>query len=100
MVMVNINEAKTHLSHYAKRVKAGETIILCDRNVPFAELRPISAPKGVPGANLVNSKDSVRLAKSSLLVIKKSRKDSRTRSSLPAPDREHPARYVHLPVDD
>ena len=39
---VNIHEAKTHLSKLAQRVKAGETIILCDRNVPFGELRPIS----------------------------------------------------------
>ena len=45
MVTINITEAKTHLSRYAKRVKAGETIILCDRNVPFAELRSISSVK-------------------------------------------------------
>jgi prevent-host-death family protein len=41
-VMVNINEAKTHLSEYARRVRRGERIILCDRNKPFAELRPLS----------------------------------------------------------
>jgi antitoxin (DNA-binding transcriptional repressor) of toxin-antitoxin stability system len=41
MTMININEAKTHLSRYAKRVKAGETITLCDRNKPFAEIRPL-----------------------------------------------------------
>lgn len=41
MTTININEAKTHLSRYAKRVKAGETIILCDRNQPFAEIRPL-----------------------------------------------------------
>lgn len=41
MTTININEAKTHLSRYAKRVKSGETIILCDRNKPFAEIRPI-----------------------------------------------------------
>jgi len=40
-VMVNINEAKTHLSKYARKVKQGERIILCDRNVPFAEIRPL-----------------------------------------------------------
>jgi prevent-host-death family protein len=39
--MVNINEAKTHLSEYARRVRRGERIILCDRNRPFAELRPL-----------------------------------------------------------
>lgn len=40
MLKVNIHQAKTHLSRYAKRVKAGETIVLCDRNQPFAEIRP------------------------------------------------------------
>jgi len=45
MTTININEAKTHLSRYAKRVKAGETIILCDRNKPFAEIRPIPKTK-------------------------------------------------------
>lgn len=40
VLKVNIHEAKTHLSRYAKRVKAGETILLCDRNQPFAEIRP------------------------------------------------------------
>jgi antitoxin (DNA-binding transcriptional repressor) of toxin-antitoxin stability system len=42
MTKINIHEAKTHLSRYAARVKAGETIVLCDRNVPFAEIRPLS----------------------------------------------------------
>ncbi|MDZ4817175.1 MAG: hypothetical protein SGI71_13040 [Verrucomicrobiota bacterium] len=42
MTKINIYEAKAHLSAYARRVKAGETIILCDRNVPFAEIRPLS----------------------------------------------------------
>jgi antitoxin (DNA-binding transcriptional repressor) of toxin-antitoxin stability system len=41
MVTINIHEAKTHLSKYARLVKGGETIILCDRNVPFAEWRPL-----------------------------------------------------------
>ena len=37
-----MHEAKTHLSRYARKVKAGERVILCERNVPFAELRPLS----------------------------------------------------------
>jgi antitoxin (DNA-binding transcriptional repressor) of toxin-antitoxin stability system len=41
MTKININEAKSRLSHYSKRVKMGETIILCDRNRPFAEIRPL-----------------------------------------------------------
>lgn len=42
MTIININQAKTHLSRYAKLVKAGETVILCDRNKPFAEIRPLA----------------------------------------------------------
>lgn len=42
MTRINIHEAKSRLSHYARLVKAGETIILCDRNKPFAELRPLT----------------------------------------------------------
>ena len=43
MVMnkVNINEAKTHLSALLDRVVGGESIVICRRNVPAAELRPI-----------------------------------------------------------
>ena len=39
--MINIHEAKTHLSQFARRVRKGERFILCDRNKPFAELRPL-----------------------------------------------------------
>jgi antitoxin (DNA-binding transcriptional repressor) of toxin-antitoxin stability system len=44
MTQINLNEVKSRLSHYAQRVKAGETIILCDRNKPFAEIRPLPDP--------------------------------------------------------
>jgi antitoxin (DNA-binding transcriptional repressor) of toxin-antitoxin stability system len=47
LVMININEAKAKFSEYARRVKLGERIILCDRNKPFAELRPLQlTPEG------------------------------------------------------
>ena len=47
MKKINIHEAKTHLSRYARQVKAGETLLLCDRNVPFAEIRPLHVvPRG------------------------------------------------------
>ena len=48
MLKVNIHQAKTHLSRYAKRVKAGETIVLCDRNQPFAEIRPLGKAAAQP----------------------------------------------------
>jgi antitoxin (DNA-binding transcriptional repressor) of toxin-antitoxin stability system len=41
MIRLNIHEAKTHLSRYLARLMKGETIILCRRNVPIAEIRPL-----------------------------------------------------------
>ena len=41
MTRLNIHEAKTHLSRYLVRVARGETILLCKRNVPIAEIRPL-----------------------------------------------------------
>ena len=41
MIRLNVHEAKTHLSRYLARIEKGETIILCRRNVPIAEIRPL-----------------------------------------------------------
>ena len=41
MIRLNIHEAKTHLSRYLARLKKGEIIVLCRRNVPIAEIRPL-----------------------------------------------------------
>ena len=41
MIRLNIHEAKTHLSRYLGKVAKGETIVLCKRNVPIAEIRPL-----------------------------------------------------------
>jgi antitoxin (DNA-binding transcriptional repressor) of toxin-antitoxin stability system len=41
MIRLNMHEAKTHLSKYLARLKNGETIILCRRNVPIAEIRSL-----------------------------------------------------------
>jgi antitoxin (DNA-binding transcriptional repressor) of toxin-antitoxin stability system len=40
-IPININEAKAKLSKHTKMVEAGETVILCERNKPFAEIRPL-----------------------------------------------------------
>jgi len=48
MIQININEAKARLSKYTKMVKAGETVILCERNKPFAEIRPLDQRRSVP----------------------------------------------------
>ncbi|MFQ5739788.1 MAG: type II toxin-antitoxin system Phd/YefM family antitoxin [Acidobacteriota bacterium] len=54
MIRLNVHEAKTHLSRYlALLEEGGETILLCRRNVPVAEIRPLPergrrvAPLGV-----------------------------------------------------
>ena len=48
MIRLNIHEAKTHLSRYLKRLARGERIVLCLRNVPIAEIRPLPAPETKP----------------------------------------------------
>lgn len=41
MIRLNIHEAKTNLSKYLPALEAGETLLLCKRNVPIAEIRPL-----------------------------------------------------------
>ncbi len=45
MKQVNIYEAKARLSALVDRVGRGETILICRRNVPAAELRPVPKPR-------------------------------------------------------
>lgn len=53
MTSVNLHEFKTHFSEYARRIKEGETVVLCERDVPIAEVRPIAkaerTPRPAPG---------------------------------------------------
>ena len=46
MIKVNIAQARADLSHYLARVERGETVTLCRRNVPIAEIRPLRATPG------------------------------------------------------
>lgn len=41
MIKLNIHEAKTHLSKYLINLEKGESILLCKRNQPIAEIRPL-----------------------------------------------------------
>ena len=41
MLKINIAEAKARLSAYLDRVERGETVVLCRRNVPIAEIRAL-----------------------------------------------------------
>lgn len=44
MIKLNIHQAKTHLSRYLARLKAGETLVICKRNTPIAEVRALPQP--------------------------------------------------------
>ena len=48
MIKLNIHEAKTHLSRYLDRLGRGEIIVLCKRNVPIAEIRPLRPVRTEP----------------------------------------------------
>jgi antitoxin (DNA-binding transcriptional repressor) of toxin-antitoxin stability system len=48
MIKLNIHEAKTHLSKYLTRLEKGETILLCRRNTPIAEIRPLPKARTKP----------------------------------------------------
>ena len=43
MTNLNINEIKTHFSSCLAKVSKGETVVVCKRNVPIAEIKPIAA---------------------------------------------------------
>ncbi len=43
MIKVNIHEAKARLSELLGKIALGESVVICKRNLPVAELRPASA---------------------------------------------------------
>jgi prevent-host-death family protein len=44
-MQVGARELKNRLGKYLKRIKLGETVVVTDRGVPIAELRPIDSGK-------------------------------------------------------
>lgn len=44
MKMTNIAELRTHLSELLEEVEGGETLTICRRNRPIAEIRPLPKP--------------------------------------------------------
>ena len=48
MIRLNVHEAKTHLSKYLAKLEKGETILLCRRNQPIAEIRPLAVKRKKP----------------------------------------------------
>ncbi len=47
MNRVNIHDAKTHLSRYLADMVPGDVLVVCNRNKPVAELRPVEANSGL-----------------------------------------------------
>ena len=62
MIRLNVHQAKTHLSKYLDQLSAGETIVLCKRNTPVAEIRAIPQPR--------KAKRPIGLAKNTVKVTK------------------------------
>ena len=48
MTKVNITEAKAQLSSLLDRAQSGETAVICRRNIPVAELRPVPLERTSP----------------------------------------------------
>ena len=63
MIKLNIHDAKTHLSRYLSDLQEGETIVLCKRNIPIAEIHPL--PKNTQTARPIGlAKKSFQVPKS------------------------------------
>jgi antitoxin (DNA-binding transcriptional repressor) of toxin-antitoxin stability system len=45
MIRINVHEAKTHLSRYLAKLAPGESLLVCKRNVPIAEIRRLPVPR-------------------------------------------------------
>jgi prevent-host-death family protein len=45
MIVVNTHEAKARLSEYLEAAAGGERVLICKRNQPVAELRPVAAAR-------------------------------------------------------
>ena len=48
MKVVNINEAKAKLSEFLDAVEKGESVVICKRNQPVAELRALPKKRTEP----------------------------------------------------
>ena len=48
MIVINIHEAKAKLSEYLDAAAGGETVVICKRNRPVAELRAVAQKRTEP----------------------------------------------------
>ena len=61
MIRVNVFEAKAKLSSLLAKVEKGETVVVCRRNVPIAEIRPARSAR--PKRRLGLGKGKFKLTK-------------------------------------
>jgi len=47
MVRATVSELKNHLSAYLRKVQAGETVLILDRNRPIARIERIAGPEAI-----------------------------------------------------
>jgi prevent-host-death family protein len=48
MIVINIHEAKARLSEFVDAAAKGEHVVICRRNQPVVELRPVAAARTTP----------------------------------------------------
>jgi antitoxin (DNA-binding transcriptional repressor) of toxin-antitoxin stability system len=48
MIRINIHEAKARLSEYLSRLRPGDVLLICKRNVPVAEVRAVPPERTKP----------------------------------------------------
>jgi prevent-host-death family protein len=56
MRVVNLAEAKTHLSELVEAASAGKVIVIARRNVPMVRLLPVEAPRKKPKFGILRGK--------------------------------------------
>ena len=59
MKRVNTHDAKTHLSRYLAELKPGDTLVLCNRNKPVAEVRSLARKIRKPRAGVAKGEFTV-----------------------------------------
>lgn len=61
MLKVNIHDAKTNFSKYLRKVARGQIVVVCKRNVPVAEIRPIPVEKATPARLIGQYKGKIHI---------------------------------------
>jgi prevent-host-death family protein len=68
MDIVDIYQAKTHLSQLLSRVELGEEIVITNRGIPVAKLVPIILPTDYSNANKLDRRSSMGIDRGSFQV--------------------------------